>query len=164
MVYLLHVIAVGPVLTDDACRYRGFCIAIRQVSKNDLHGGRSLTATSALGYALSQTVFITKIFDGVESDGLTQEVSRSAILAAGATHLQQLSPNPQVVEKLQSAYMGGIKSVLILALVSACLAHLPLFGMEWLKFPVRDPVHADKHGDEERATGGVEQSAKDITA
>lgn len=98
-----------------------------------------LKCSSALGYALSQTVFITKIFHVVEADDATQGISRSDIIAAGATNLRQLSSNPLVVEKVRAAYADGIENVLIVALVSACLAHLPLLGMEWLKYPVASP-------------------------
>jgi hypothetical protein len=80
-------------------------------------------------------VFITKIFHTIEADPLTQHLSRNAILAAGATNLRQLSTNSDVVEKVQMAYMAGIKDVLILAAVAVCVAHLPLIGMDWVRYP-----------------------------
>lgn len=119
---------------------------------------------SALGYALSQTVFITKIFRVVESDDLTRSVSRSAILAAGATNLWQLSNDANVVRQVQVAYMSGIKDVLILALASACLAHLPLLGMEWMKYPRRGTVHAERLGDQGLDRGGVGRGTDETVA
>jgi hypothetical protein len=123
---------------------------------------RSLTANSALGYALSQTVFITKIFHKVETDPLTKGLSRSDILATGAANLQQLSTDSQIVASVRNAYMEGIRDVLVLALVSVCIAHLPLVGMEWLKYPKANVVRSESREGSSLEVSDSDTHAKDV--
>ncbi|KAF2806678.1 efflux pump antibiotic resistance protein [Mytilinidion resinicola] len=118
------------------------------LSENDMPIGNGITVFalqlgSALAYAISQTMFLTEVFHLVETNPLTQNISRSAILAAGATNLGRLSTNPETVRVVRSAYISAIKDVMLVALVSVCLAHLALPGMEWLKIPV------DKAGEQD---------------
>jgi len=44
--------------------------------------------------------------------------------------------------------MDGIRDVLVLALVSVCVAHLPLIGMEWLEYPKANAARGEPQGGE----------------
>lgn len=88
---------------------------------------------SALAFAISQTVFLTKIFHHAESDPLTAAISRSYIVEAGATHLDRLTDTPAALNVLRKAYLSGFRAAMIVALTALCLSLLCIPGMEWLK-------------------------------
>ncbi|KAF2787729.1 MFS general substrate transporter [Melanomma pulvis-pyrius CBS 109.77] len=108
------------------------------LSDDDLPIGNGLTVFglqlgSTLAFSISQTLFLTKIFQFVENSPLTAGISRAAIVAAGASHIDILTKEPKALQVLKVAYRLGIKDTMIVALVAICLAHLCLPGMEWLK-------------------------------
>jgi hypothetical protein len=107
---------------------------------------------SAMAYAICQTAFITKIFSIVENNPLTSSLSRAKILAAGAQHLEQLTTDPAAVLVVRSAYMAALRDAMVVALVSVCLSHLALPGMEWLRIPTNteDSAELVEHREDEK--------------
>jgi hypothetical protein len=92
-----------------------------------------LTATRSLAFAISQPVFLTKIFGTLSRSRLTSNLSRSTIIAAGATHLDRLVSNLDALRVLKAAYSEATRDTMIVALVAICMGLLCIPGMEWLK-------------------------------
>lgn len=88
---------------------------------------------TSLAFAIGQTAFLTKVLRTLEENVLTKEIPRSDVIAAGASHLEQLARTPEVLGTLRRAYSDGIRDTMIVALVAICLANVCCFGMEWLK-------------------------------
>ncbi|RAL64524.1 hypothetical protein DID88_001998 [Monilinia fructigena] len=95
-------------------------------------------ALKSLAFAISQPVFLTKIFSRLSSDPLTSNISRSSIIAAGGSHLNQLVDNPAALKVVRKAYSEGIRDTMMVALVAICLCLLCPPGMEWLKLESPD--------------------------
>ncbi|KAB8288851.1 hypothetical protein EYC80_010754 [Monilinia laxa] len=108
------------------------------LKEEDLSIGNGLTVFglqlgTSLAFAISQPVFLTKIFSRLSSDTLTSNISRSSIIAAGASHLNRLVDNPAALKVVRKAYSEGIRDTMMVALVAICLCLLCPPGMEWLK-------------------------------
>jgi hypothetical protein len=71
---------------------------------------------------------------------LTSQISRSAIISAGATHLDRLTSDPVGLAALRGMYSEAIRGTMIVALVAICLSLLCLPGMEWLKLENDEPT------------------------
>ncbi|KAF7913134.1 uncharacterized protein EAE98_011684 [Botrytis deweyae] len=106
--------------------------------EEDLSIGNGLTVFdlqlgTSLAFAISQPVFLAKIFSHLANDPLTSTIPRSSIIiAAGASHLNRLVDNSTALEVLRKAYSERIRDTMIVALVASCLCLLCLPGMEWL--------------------------------
>jgi hypothetical protein len=108
------------------------------LSDEDMSIGNGLTVFglqlgTSLAFAISQTVFLTKIFHKVEMAADMSYISRTSIVQAGASHLEELAKDVQGLRVLREAYSAGIKDTMIVALVAICLSLLCLPGMEWVK-------------------------------
>ncbi|KAF2260652.1 MFS general substrate transporter [Lojkania enalia] len=93
---------------------------------------------TSLAFAIGQTAFLTKIFHTLERNILTVGIPRDKIIAAGASHLDQLASNLEVLGVLRKAYAWGIRDTMIVALVAICLANLCCLGMDWVKLGDRE--------------------------
>ncbi|CAG8954815.1 hypothetical protein HYFRA_00004741, partial [Hymenoscyphus fraxineus] len=128
--------------------------------EEDLSIGNGLTVFglqlgTALAFAISQPVFLTKIFDLLAKNPLTSHLPRSSIIAAGATNLDTLVDGPEALNVLKRAYNSGIRDTMIVALVAICLSHLCIPGMEWLTLG-----NAQKASDVTDSTVKVESGEK----
>lgn len=88
---------------------------------------------TSLAFAIGQTTFLTKIFHTLEHNVLTASIPRAQVIAAGASHLDQLAKAPEALVVLRGAYADGIRDTMIVALVAIALANLCCAGMEWVK-------------------------------
>ncbi|KAI1130117.1 MFS general substrate transporter [Nemania abortiva] len=102
----------------------------------------------ALAVAIGQNLLLSKLMITVPRH--TSAVTPQAVIAAGATGLEQLSPTPEILAALRSAYAEALRDPLIFALASALLAFPFSCAMERLNI---------KHISEERQKRqvGVEQ-------
>ncbi|KAG4029650.1 hypothetical protein MFRU_015g01840 [Monilinia fructicola] len=113
------------------------------LKEEDLFIGNGLTVFglqlgTSLAFAISQTVFLTKIFSRLANDPLTSNISRSSIIAAGASHLDRLVDNPAALNVVRKAYSEGTRDTMIVALVAICLCLSCPPGMEWLQLENTD--------------------------
>lgn len=108
------------------------------LSDDDLPIGNGLTVFglqlgTSIAFAISQTVFLTKVFHVLENDPATMMITRPEILQAGAAKLEKLVSDPKALMVIRRAYSSGTRDTMIVALVSIWLSLLCVPGMEWLK-------------------------------
>jgi hypothetical protein len=100
---------------------------------------------TSLAFAFGQTAFLTRIFHILERNPLTADTTRAQVIKAGAAHLMQLADGPEKLEVLRTAFAGGVKETMIVALVAIALGNLCCAGMEWLHL-VPDKDEAESKG------------------
>jgi hypothetical protein len=108
------------------------------LSDEDLPIGNGLTVFglqlgTAAAFAISQTVFLTKVFHTIESNPETLGITRSQVLQAGASRLQEVVRSPKALNVVRQAYSDGTRDTMVVALVAICLSTLCLPGMKWSK-------------------------------
>ncbi|KAJ2999269.1 hypothetical protein NUW58_g43 [Xylaria curta] len=84
----------------------------------------------AIAVAIGQNLLLAKLTMTVPRH--TNAVTPQAVIAVGATGLEQLAPTPEVLAALRSAYAEALRDPLILALASALLAFPFCCAMERL--------------------------------
>ncbi|KAJ9497859.1 hypothetical protein H2202_006462 [Exophiala xenobiotica] len=109
-------------------------IAVQVVlTKNDMPIGNAVAIFfNSLGGAIS-----ISIAQNIFSNGLVKEIPKYtrgvdpyAIIAAGATHIREVTPPSQLAGVLH-AYNIAVTNSYILAIACACIAFLFSFGFEW---------------------------------
>jgi hypothetical protein len=92
-----------------------------------------MTFFSQLGGTLSvgiaQSIFINSLTKRILEK--TTAVSPKVVIAAGATRLETLDLQPEVLKVVQGAFSFGVVNTLIFALVLACIAVPVAASMEW---------------------------------
>jgi glucose uptake protein GlcU len=128
------------------------------LSDDDMPIGNGLTVFglqlgTSLAFAISQTVFLTKIFQVVAMNPVTAMISRTAVVQAGASHLEQLAHDAASLNILREAYSAGSRDTMIVALVAICLSLFCLPFMEWVKLPdtSKDDLEATKSSESLRS-------------
>ena len=82
----------------------------------------------ALFISAAQNIFTNKLVEGViQIPGISPEL----VIQTGATEIQGLFRDPDVISKVLMAYNGALVKVFQLGLIMSCLALLGAFGMQW---------------------------------
>jgi hypothetical protein len=136
------------------------------LSDEDMSTGNGLTVFglqlgTSLAFAISQTVFLTKIFHTVEMAADMSYISRTSIVKAGASHLEELAKDARGLRVLRKAYSAGIKDTMIVALVAICLSLLCLPGMEWVKLGQRQEERQGERKEDTEASRNTSSNGED---
>ncbi|RYC61641.1 hypothetical protein CHU98_g4575 [Xylaria longipes] len=110
----------------------------------------------ALAVAIGQNLLLTKLMTTVPRH--TSAVAPQAVIAAGASGLDQLAPTLEVLSALRSAYAEALRDPLILALASALLAFPFSCAMERLniKHIAEQRQQRRAAADKDKAEAGTE--------
>ncbi|KAF7889871.1 uncharacterized protein EAF02_002286 [Botrytis sinoallii] len=109
------------------------------LSENDLPTGNAIAVFSsqlggAVGLAIGQVLLLTNLQTNIPR--LAPSISPDAVIQAGASNLNLLTADPEVLISIRGAWSSAVHAVFVLALVASALSVPFSFGIEHLNVHV----------------------------